>query len=212
MIGVIEPDDQCSIDGHETDRQQNNMEIKGRNMGYKKNSGLIWLPLVIAAAGAGNAVAQETCNGVQSAVSGKIFNNGQVDGSPFGTLGVVALKGDFGKMKCGIAGVVQQELPPPALPNFHHTISCDDEVVLPTGQVVHSQLTFDTNGYFTDPYVHPLPFEEVSVPIAGTGRGVFTYATGGALSISGTLDTVTGTIDMEFSGSVCIDPSAFPAS
>lgn len=153
------------------------------------------------------APAHGSCAGAELSVSGKIVNNAQPNTSVFGTLGVVAMKGDFGKMKCGIVGIVNEYRQPPQLPNFHHTISCDDKVVLETGQVLHSQLTFDTNGNFTDPFVHPLPFVETSTPIAGTGRGVFTDAKSGELTITGVLDTVTGTIDMEFDGTICIDPS-----
>jgi hypothetical protein len=171
--------------------------------------------------GASSPLLAQDCDGQSVAVKGKIFNNGQAGGG-FSTLGVVALNGDdpIGKMKCGIVGVARDadsgDLGPDGQPLpllFYHTVSCDDGGTLfPGGPATHSQLTFKTKGTFTGlPSGCPAelgggisaPFIEFSQPVPGSGRGVFTKATGGLLTIEGTLNCV-GTIDMKFSGNVCL--------
>jgi hypothetical protein len=172
--------------------------------------------------GSGQLSAQaEGCEGVLTQVKGKIFNNAQAPGGALSTLGVVRLNGDspIGSMKCGIVGVSRNAdendlgeggLPLPLL--FTHTISCDDKGTLfPGGPATHSQLTFNTKGTFTDyPQACPEPFSgisapfiEYSAPIPGSGRGIFTGTTGGLLTITGTINCV-GTIDMKFSGEICL--------
>ena len=159
-------------------------------------------------------------------VKGKILNRAQSQphGDPLGgmsteygivggvsTLGVVSLKGDgdIGSLKCALAGAwagpgtQYSELP--ALPDFTHTISCDDNIDSALG-VVHSQLTFDTTGAFTGfDGQCVLSFTEHSVPSDGSGKGVFDGVTRGALTIEGTLNNCTGSIDMKFTGEVCYD-------
>lgn len=175
---------------------------------------------------AGSVFAQDApgCAGDELAVTvtGKIFNNGQAGGSAFSTLGVVALKGDYpvGRMKCGIVGMPAAVTDPQLPLAFTHTISCDDalELPLPGNPIVHSQLAFDTQGYFHEDFAFcnginadngiSSSFTEFSVPRAGEGRGVFTTATGGLLTIQGSISCV-GTIDMNFSGEVCLAPPSF---
>lgn len=179
----------------------------------------------LALGGASSQLMAEECAGTLAQVKGKIFNNGQAGGG-FSTLGVVALDGDdpIGKMKCGIVGEARAadggDIGPDGQPLpllFNHTISCDDKGNLyPGGPATHSQLTFKTKGTFTDvPHFclgldgNPTgaisaPFIESSTPIPGSGRGVFTSATGGLLTIEGTINCV-GTIDMNFSGDICLN-------
>ena len=175
----------------------------------------------IAVSGVCSQVMANGCEGQEVAVTGKILNNGQAGGG-FSTLGVVALNGEdpFGKMKCGIVGVSRdadaEDIGPDGQPLpllFYHTISCDDKGKLfPGGPATHSQLTFKTKGTFTElPTACPAelgggiaaPFIEFSQPVPGSGRGVFTNASGGLLTIEGTLNCV-GTIDMTFSGNICL--------
>jgi hypothetical protein len=128
------------------------------------------------------------------------------------TLGVVALNGGraIGKMKCALVGVWAGDgdgLDLPGigkLPKFTHTISCDDADLSEAGEV-HSQLTFDTSGSFTgyDGFTS-VSFIEHSEPKAGTGKGVFENTTEGQLDIDGTLNFATGSIDMSFTGEVCM--------
>ena len=109
----------------------------------------------------------------------------------------------------------------PKLPlAFTHTISCDDaiELPIPGNPVVHSQLALNTQGYFHEDFGFcngmnaeegiSSSFTEFSVPRAGEGRGVFTTATGGLLTIQGSISCV-GTIDMQFSGEICLAPPAY---
>lgn len=171
------------------------------------------LSLAVAAlCGSGQLLAQD-CDGNRVSVKGKIFNNGQIPGSLFSTLGVVALNGGdpIGKMKCGIVGIPGAVTDPNFPLVFTHTISCDDAGSLfPGGPATHSQLTFDTKGTFTQyPEYCPggggisAPFIEYSAPKVGSGRGVFTNTLGGLLTIEGTINCA-GTIDMKFSGEVCL--------
>ena len=177
---------------------------------------------VAALCGPGQLLAQGCAEEeLQVAVYGKIFNNAQAGGA-FGTLGVVALRGDYpvGKMKCGIVGVAATPTNPQLPLAFTHTISCDDKVELPIpgNPVVHSQIAFDTQGYFHDDFAYcngtdpsggiSTSFTEFSTPRAGEGRGVFTTATGGQLVIEGTISCF-GTIDMTFTGDICMTQPAY---
>lgn len=166
-----------------------------------------------------SADSTQLCNGGDVApVWGKIENNFQPTGN-FSTLGVVRLRGQLGKMKCGIVGEAAPSNIPPEQGGlgFVHTISCDDDIWVNTStghQKIHSQLTFDTQGQIdaqlcdpTDPNkgVHG-EFIEYSVPKTmfgqSSGRGVFAGVTEGLLVIKGEL-TCLGTIDMRFKGYVC---------
>jgi hypothetical protein len=143
---------------------------------------------------------------------GSIFvpDVGQLGG--VSTLGVVSLhaKKPIGNLKCALVGVAVDPgedpgngLPP--LPSFEHSISCDDKIETPYG-IVHSQLLFDTSGQFTgSDGVSTLSFIEHSVPRDGSGTGVFEGATGGQLTVEGTSNVATKSIDMKFSGEVCMD-------
>jgi hypothetical protein len=136
-----------------------------------------------------------------------------------GTVGVVALNGGnkFGKLKCALVGVEGDSGEPPlspqlpVLPDFTHTISCDDSVDVFNDQIFlgieHSQLTFDTSGYFTggDGFC-TLFFTEHSVPRGdGSGKGIFAGTTGGSLTIEGTLNYCTNSVDMKFTGDICVE-------
>jgi hypothetical protein len=145
--------------------------------------------------------ARQTCQGV----NGKILNSshdpalGNYGGMGMGgvsTFGVVALNGGntHGKLKCALVGVQgdsgESPLSPalPVLPDFTHTISCDDRV---EGGVVHSQLTFDTSGYFTGfDGVSTLYFTETSIPRdeSGIGACAGTSSSNSSLTIEGTLN------------------------
>lgn len=182
--------------------------------------------LCLALCAAGPLMAQEPkgCTGDELAVevNGKILNNGQAMDSAFSTLGVVALKGDYpvGKMRCGIVGMPATPTNPNLPLAFTHSISCDDaiELPIPGNPVVHSQLAFNTQGYFHEDFAYcngvdasagiSSSFTEFSELRAGEGRGVFATATGGLLTIQGTISCF-GTIDMKFSGEVCLAPPAF---
>ena len=119
-------------------------------------------------------------------------------------------------MKCGIVGIPGTVTNPDFPLVFTHTISCDDTGELyPGGPATHSQLTFDTKGYFTEfpvgcgwPGGISAPFIEFSTPKANSGRGAFTGTTGGLLTIECTINCA-GTIDMVFSGDICIGAVEF---
>jgi hypothetical protein len=186
---------------------------------------------VITLCGSGQLLADDCSTTHAVPVKGKISNNAQPDlglpphGLGFSTLGVVSLNGGkvFGQMKCGIVSTLAA---PPAnqysTPSFIHTLSCDDEVELPDGSFMHSQLAFDTKGQIVGaeflgceeivegevPEPGLLYFTETSTPRVGPGnRGAFTFTTGGQIDIEGTINNCTGVIDMNFSGEieVCLD-------
>jgi len=172
-------------------------------------------------------------NTISIGVEGKIFNNAQIGGS---TLGSLSLKTDtFGKMKCGIIGVPAGAAPAEAgtIPEgiaFTHTISCDDNFEPYPGIILHSGMTLNTTGTTEEgPYCtfdsrppsdsNPLlpgaivaqsfSFQEKSIPMPGSGRGVFggppgtSPAAGGEIIVTGTFSCY-GTIDMKFEGRVCM--------
>ncbi|SFP44174.1 hypothetical protein SAMN05216419_100314 [Nitrosomonas cryotolerans] len=140
-------------------------------------------------------------------VKGKIFNNILQTGA---TLGTAHLNLHKDKMKCGIFG--QGAIVNNGSINFIHTFVCDDEVTSPlTGDTVHSQLTLNTTGFINLQSCPPdLPqtaisgtFEETSVPMPGTGRGIFTDVERGEIQIKGTINCL-ASIDMKFSGAICL--------
>ncbi len=161
-------------------------------------------------------------------VSGKITNNGQPSSGEAGTvstLGVVAMKmgqkpGPVSRMKCGIIGV---NIDPITDPNpydqfipvgFIHTLSCDDSVEI-YGMAAHSQLSLDTEGEITfagfcngtDPSAGIFgSFVESSIPVANTGRGIFTGVSEGEITIEGDINCL-GSIDMVFAGEICPAPA-----
>ena len=128
------------------------------------------------------------------------------------TIGVVSLNGEkpIGNLKCALVGVAvgKGEDPGnglPALPSFEHSISCDDQIESPYG-IEHSQLLLDTSGQFTGfDGATTLYFVEHSTPRSGSGTGVFAGTTGGALTIEGTSNLATKSIDMKFYGEICMD-------
>lgn len=140
-------------------------------------------------------------------VTGKIFNNGVQPGL---TLGTVHVSVGGQKLKCGILG---QGGSADGTINFVHTFVCDDQTVfLPTGDTIHSQLTLNTSGVadvracLSPPY--PLgstegTFTEVSVPVPGSGRGIFTGVERGEVVIEGTINCMFS-IDMKFAGELCL--------
>jgi len=154
-------------------------------------------------------------------VKGKILNSSHIPAlgnyggmGGVSTVGVVALNGGntYGKMKCALVGVQagEGETPPGSpfgpLPDFTHTISCDDSVDVVGVGTVHSQLTFDTSGYFTGfDGVSNLYFTETSIPRDGSGVGAFAGTSSGSLTIEGTLNFLTGSIDMKLDGDICND-------
>ena len=151
-------------------------------------------------------------NSLHEPALGSIFTGAEYIGG-ISTAGVVSLNGgkQIGKLKCALLGsaVGPGELPSgsllPPLPDFTHTISCDDSVEV-DGGIVHSQLTFDTTGHFTGyDGACTLFFTENSVPRSGSGKGVFDGTTGGGLTIEGTSNICTNSIDMKFTGQACMD-------
>ena len=150
-----------------------------------------------------------TCNDNEelTPVRGKIFNNAVQPGT---TLGTVRLKLGEKRMKCGILG--QGAVGNDGSINFVHTLVCNDKVIFPlTGDTIHSQVTLNTTGFAN---VQACPegfppgstvgtFQETSVPIPGTGRGVFSDVERGEIQINGTINCLF-TIDMSFSGAVCL--------
>ncbi len=140
-------------------------------------------------------------------VSGKVFNNAVQPGM---TLGTVHAKIGTAKMKCGILG--QGASGNDGSINYMHTFVCDDEVVFPpTGDTMHSQLTLNTTGVSNfqacgtnyPPGSAYGTFQEISVPVPGTGRGIFSGVQTGEVRIDGTINCL-GTIDMKFTGAVCL--------
>ena len=156
-----------------------------------------------------------TCNNVAKVpVRGKILNNAQPPApmNPgFSPLGVARISGSppVGRLVCGIVGMATGPF------SFIHTLSCADSIETPYGPA-HSQLTLATSGDFTAPPVYcngvddsagiSAPFLETSIPQPGSGRGVFTNAIGGKITLRGSIEC-TGAIDMQFRGTVdmCLD-------
>jgi hypothetical protein len=181
------------------------------------------LPKVVIAAGLFMATAVQplAAQGITCAegetltpVSGKIFNNAVQAGTTLGTVHFTLGPARTGKkMKCGLLGLGGSG---DASLNFVHTLVCDDQVVFPTGDIVHSQLTLTTTGTISaQPCLSPpFPpgsitgaFTETSVPNPQIpGRGVFAGVERGVIQIQGTINCLF-TIDMEFSGAVCLKNS-----
>jgi len=155
------------------------------------------------------------CQGTLVPVQGKIFNNAL---GPGDTLGVVTLNlataPKATKIKCGLHGIAYFGEPDPAnplstLPRFTHRMVCDDTVAIPgTSLTVHSQAILDT--HFID-YIpvqdcggsqFAFSFQEISYP--QSGRGIFAAGGGGTIVIEGTF-SCSGAIDMEFSGTACLN-------
>jgi len=154
--------------------------------------------------GLGLAAPMAAIGGPCIAAKGKIFNNALIDGT---TLGTVHLTFGNEKLKCGLRGIKKDGT---GQLNFDHTMVCDDDAG--SDDPVHSQLLWDTTGYFTsdpescnNPYAPDLvsfSFTEVSTPVIGTGR--FANVTRGQITVDGTF-FCTLAIDMEFSGQLCFD-------
>lgn len=163
--------------------------------------------------GSAQSMAEEICEDVKGKILNSSHNPGLGNYGGMGgvtTVGVVAFGGGgtYGKLKCALVGVQagEGEIPPgspfPPVPDFTHTISCNDSIDGESG-IVHSQLTFDTSGYFTGfDYVSTFDFTETSIP-RDTGIGVFAGITSGSLTIEGTLNFITGSVDMKFDGEFC---------
>jgi len=140
-------------------------------------------------------------------VRGKIFNNGVQPGT---TLGTARVRLGEDRMKCGIMG--QGAVGNDGSINFVHTLVCNDKVIFPpTGDIIHSQITLNTTGFANfqacpegfPPGSAVGTFQETSVPIPGTGRGVFADVERGEIHIEGTINCLSS-IDMKFSGTICL--------
>jgi len=157
---------------------------------------------VVSAGLAGQVSASECVT-----AKGKITNNAQPDGS---TLGVVALRLDDEKLRCGIVGLPQ---PVTSSYNFKHTIVCDDKA---SDDEAQAQITFNTrfasmpvfiglcpDGSPAGPGSYAFSFEEISTPIPATARGAFQGATDEKnIVITGDFNC-SGGINMKFEGEIC---------
>jgi len=178
---------------------------------YNKRNILIGAGLVMTSMLQPLAAQDITCEDGErlTRVSGKIFNNAVQPGT---TLGTAHVKLGKKKMKCGILG--QGAAGDNGSINFVHTFVCDDKVEFPlTGDTIHSQLTLNTTGFANVQSCEGFPpgstygtFEETSVPVPGTGRGVFADVERGEIQIKGTINCLFA-IDMKFSGAVCLKTS-----
>ena len=160
------------------------------------------------------AMSEVTCDVGETLVpvSGKALNNAVHPGM---TLGVIHLNVGTGKnvekIKCGLTGSGGVDANTGTI-GFVHSFVCDDQVVFPmTGETVHSQLIMNTAG---QSYMEACPdgyppgaatgsFQETSVPIAGTGRGIFDGVERGEIHVDGTINCLFS-IDMKFTGEVCL--------
>ncbi len=140
-------------------------------------------------------------------IKGKIFNNAIQPGT---TLGTARIKIGDDKMKCGIMG--QGAVGNDGSINFIHTLVCNDKVIFPlTGDIIHSQISLNTTGFANfqacpdgfPPGSAVGTFQETSVPISGTGRGVFKNVERGEIHIHGTINCLAA-IDMKLSGAICM--------
>jgi hypothetical protein len=153
-------------------------------------------------------------------IKGKIFNNTVGPGSTLGT--VHAVYGGA-KFKCGLRGDGKApDTEGDEVLNFTHTMVCDDDVSTnEDGGPVHSQLVWDTTGYFLDQWGDPWPlpyppcalpdgpdssdFVEFSYPVQGSGR--FAAVQSGSIEVNGTIycgdPQLPWAIDMKFSGELC---------
>ena len=138
---------------------------------------------------------------------GKITNNGQPDGS---TLGIVALNLGRDKYKCGLVGLPQPQIPNG--PNFKHTTVCDNKASPDEAQ---AQVTFNTFFTAEPSNISSCPpgsaggqvafsFEEMSIPVEGSARGLFANidAQASTLYITGDYNC-DGGIVMTFDGELC---------
>jgi len=178
-----------------------------------KNNYMFSAALSVLIAVAGQADASCPAGTTATSIKGKIFNNAV---SPAGiTLGTAHLEVDgHGKVKCGIMG--NGGVGSDGSINFMHTLVCDDSLLITnpaTGQreAVHSQITLNTTGTSAFQACNPSnplggsygTFRETSVPMPGTGRGMFQGVTAGRVVIDGTMNCQFA-IDMKFQGEICM--------
>jgi hypothetical protein len=175
----------------------------------KKLSVLVAIGLVFL--GFISSAKAEVCppGATQVTVRGKIINNAVGSGTTLGSVHMIlGEKGNQTTMKCGITGLAQNVYPAPG-PHFIHTIVCDDQTTdewsysLPN-ETIHSQITlatsFESATFQTCPAGHLLNyFTEKSIPLAGSGRGVFYGVSGGEIWVTGEMQCSLA-IDMDFQG------------
>jgi hypothetical protein len=180
-----------------------------------KNNYMFSAAISVLIAVAGQADASCPAGTTATAVKGKIFNNAVNLGATSGTLGTVQLEvGNGTKVKCGIIGT--GGVGSDRSINFTHTLVCDDSLLITnpaTGQreTVHSQVTLNTTGTSAFQACNPSnplggsygTFEETSVPVPATGRGIFQGVTAGRIAIDGTMNCQFA-IDMKFQGEICM--------
>lgn len=174
-------------------------------------AGIIWGTVGSGAVAAGEC----SSNAKMVPIQGKISNNG-LKSDPGGseTLGVAALaidpKGSSKtKMRCGLHGIglvaANGEI------SFTDILVCDDSVPEGDAELIHSQAVFSTSGqgwFQLCDSTNPLrgiygPFVETSTLISGRGR--FSENGGGSITAYGII-SCSGTVDMAFSGNLCIKP------
>ena len=147
-------------------------------------------------------------------VRGTILNNAVMPGTTLGTVHLrLGDKRNGLKMKCGLLGQDQSGIGDQGI-TFLHTFVCDDQITdTGSGETLHSQLTVFTTG--SGDFMACLPpfpagaaygsFHEVSTPVSGWGRGLFSgiLEDEGEIRINGTINCLFA-IDMEFEGWVCL--------
>lgn len=140
-------------------------------------------------------------------ISGKIANNLLGPGETLGS--GTAIVARHGKMHCGVQGRGFLD-PDGSFGGFVHTVVCDDEFRLDSGDIIHSQLIsitrFEGIPDFQSCGIPGLDlefgtFRDISHP--QSGRGMFSATGGGTIVIDGTVNCA-GAIDMKYQGEVCV--------
>lgn len=170
------------------------------------------ISVLIAVAGQADA-ASCPAGTTATAIKGKTFNNVVSDTGI--VVGAVHLEvGGRAKVKCGLLG--NGGVGSDGSTHFVQTLVCDDSLLITnpaTGQreAVHSQITLNTTGTGAFQACNPSSplagsygtFRETSVPMPGTGRGMFQGVTAGSVVIDGTVNCQFS-IDTKFQGEICM--------
>ena len=169
------------------------------------------ISVLIAVAGQADA-ASCPAGTAAAAAKGKISNNVVSDAGI--VVGAAQLEVGGVKVKCGLLG--NGGVGSDSSTHFVQTLVCDDSLPVTnpaTGQreTVHSQITFNTTGTGVFQACNPNnplggsygTFKEMSVPVPGTGRGMFQGVTAGRIAIDGSINCQFS-IDVKFQGEICM--------